>query len=218
MERRLKVLIVEDQRILAEALSLAMGEDANLEIAGVAHDAESGIRMARELKPDVVVMDYVLPDRDGIAAARAIHRDRPEVPVVMLTGDTSDEVMLAALNAGLSGFLVKDEAVLQLVAAVRRAGEGEMLWPADRLAGLLARSREKTRRSPGAASGLTAREGDVLRLMSQGLDNKTIADRLRLSVATVRGHVQKVLEKLGAHSKLEAVVIASRSGLMKDLG
>lgn len=210
----MKIVIVEDQKILAQALSLALADERDIEVVGVANDAESGIRMASELAPDVVVMDYALPDRDGIAATRAIHRTRPDLPVVMLTGDTSDEVMLAALNSGLSGFLTKDGAVENLAAAVRRAADGEMLWPAERLARLLARSRGAAKDAAGQAH-LTAREHDVLRLMSQGLDNKTIADRLQISVSTVRGHVQGVLEKLGAHSKLEAVVIASRKGLVK---
>jgi DNA-binding NarL/FixJ family response regulator len=212
----MKVLIVEDQKILAEALSLALAEEPDIEVVGVAHDSASAIRMASALAPDVVVMDYILPDGDGVAATRAIHRARPDLPVVMLTGDTSDEVMLAALNAGLSGFLTKDAAVENLASVLRRAAEGEMLWPAERLALLLRQSRgsAKTGRDDG---DLTTREREVLRLMAQGLDNKTIAHNLQLSVATVRGHVQRILAKLGAHSKLEAVVIASRKGLIKDL-
>lgn len=214
--RVIKVLIVEDQRILAQALSLALADEPGLEVAGVAGDAASALRMVAERAPDVVLMDYGLPDQDGIAATRAIHRTRPDLPVVMLTGDTSDEVMLAALNAGMSGFLVKDEAVEQLVAAIRRAADGEMLWPAERLARLLGRARGSGRQTP-SGGGLTSRERDVLALMSEGLDNKTIATRLHLSVATVRSYVQQVLAKLGAHSKLEAVVIASRNGLLKDI-
>lgn len=209
-------MIVEDQRILAEALQLALDGASDIEVIGIAGDAQTAIDMAAERKPEVVVMDYSLPDRDGLAATRAILRARPGLPVVMLTGDTSDDVMLAALNGGMSGFLVKDEAVGQLVEAVRRAAAGEMVWPAERLASLLAKSR---RPSPRAAAGpeLTARECDVLRLMSEGLDNKSIASRLDLSVATVRGYVQSILAKLGAHSKLEAVVIASRTGLIQEL-
>lgn len=191
-----------------------MSDEPDLEVAGVADDAASAIALAQERSPDVIVMDYHLPDRDGIAAAKAIHRTRPGVPIVMLTADLSDEVMLVALNAGLSGFLVKDEAVARLVATVRRAAAGEVLWPAERLMPLLARMRGAPHSRDGR--GLTPRERDILRLVCEGLDNKTIAGRLGLSLATVRGHVQKVLEKLGAHSKLEAVVIASRSGVLRD--
>jgi DNA-binding NarL/FixJ family response regulator len=213
---RIRVLVVEDQRVLAEALSQSLDIETDIEVVGSARNAERAIQMARDLRPDVVVMDHHLPDRDGIAATRQIHRDRPGVPVVMLTGDTSDDVLLAALNAGMSGFLLKDDPFGDLVASVRRAAAGEMVWPADRLARLLAQG---PRGSGGGTSlDLTARERDVLRLMCDGHDNKTIATHLGLSLTTVRGYVQDVLRKLGAHSKLEAVVIATRSGILNELG
>ena len=211
-------MIVEDQRVLADALALSLADEPDITVVGQAGDAATAIQLATQTSPDVVVMDYGLPDRDGLTATREIHRRRPSLPVVMLTGDTSDEVLLLALNAGVSGFLIKADPFGELVTSVRRAAAGEMTWPGDRLARLLAAGRRAgSRRSEGGAS-LTARERDVLRLMCDGLDNKTIADRLTLSLPTVRGYVQDVLRKLGAHSKLEAVVIASRTGLLSELG
>lgn len=212
----IRVLVVEDQKVLAEALSLSLAAEPDIKIVGRAGDAESAIRMAREHAPDVVVMDHHLPDHDGIHATRRIHTERPGLPVVMLTGDTSDEVLLSALGAGMSGFLLKDEPFGDLVSSVRRAAAGEMLWPADRLAKLLAKA-PRDAPSDGLDQSLTPRERDVLRLMCQGHDNKTIARELGLTLATIRGYVQDVLRKLGAHSKLEAVVIATRSGLTESL-
>lgn len=204
---------MEDQRVLADVLGLALADEPDIEVVGVADSAAAAERLAAARKPDVVLMDYHLPDRDGIAASREIHRVRPDVPIVVLTADTSDEALLVALNAGVSGFLIKNEPFTELMSTVRRAAAGEILWPADRLAALLTRTRGEPFATHGRA--LTRREKDVLRLMSEGLDNKTIAHRLGLSLTTVRGYVQEILRKLGAHSKLEAVVVASRSGLLQ---
>lgn len=202
--------------MLADALALTLADDPGIASVEIAADGEAAVRAVAAEQPDVVIMDHHLPGPDGLAVTRAVHRVCPDVPVVMLTGDTSDELLLAAVNAGISGFLIKDQAVERLMDAVRRAADGEMVWPAERMARLLARSR-RTATTAKASSDLTPRERDVLRLMSEGLDNKVIAERLRLSLATVRGYVQQVLAKLGAHSKLEAVVIASRTGLLSDL-
>lgn len=212
----IRVLVVEDQRVLAEALKLSLDHEKDIEVVGRAHNAARAIELVRERAPDVVVMDHHLPDRDGIAATRAIHLEKPGLPVVMLTGDTSDEVLLGALNAGMSGFLLKDEPFGDLVESVRRAAAGEMIWPADRLARLLAQG-PRPQSPSGKAADLTPRERDVLRLICDGHDNKTIAAQLGLSLTTVRGYVQDVLQKLGAHSKLEAVVMATRSGLLQEL-
>lgn len=219
MEERagpIRVLVVEDQQVLADALSMSLASEKDIQVVGRVGTAERAISMAREHTLDVVVMDHHLPDHDGIHATRRIHNESPGLPIVMLTGDTSDEVLLAALGAGMSGFLLKDEPFGDLVDSVRRAAAGEMLWPAGRLAKLLAMApRDKS--VNGVGETLTPRERDTLRLMCQGHDNKTIASELGLTLATVRGYVQDVLRKLGAHSKLEAVVVASRSGLTERL-
>jgi DNA-binding NarL/FixJ family response regulator len=211
----IKLMIVEDQRVLADVLALAISDEHDIEVVGVAPNAATALGMAATARPDLVLMDYHLPDGDGVAASRAIHAVRPGMPIIILTGDASDEVLLAALNAGVSGFLVKSDPFAELVPWIRRAAAGEILWPAERLARLLARSEQGSavQAKPGE---LTRRERDVLQLMSDGLDNKTIAHRLGISLTTTRGYVQGVLQKLGAHSKLEAVVIASRSGLLRQ--
>jgi DNA-binding NarL/FixJ family response regulator len=137
----------------------------------------------------------------------------------VLSADTGDEAMLAAIQAGASGYLVKSEAVSKVVTAVRRAAEGEMLIPAATLAGLLARQHQRQHQQSERMrllGQLTPRELEVLRLMAEGLDNYDIADKLVIGYTTVRGHVQNVLEKLGAHSKLEAVARAGEYGLLSD--
>jgi len=211
------VLIVEDHRVVADGLALALSRDPDLHVAGVAVTAAEAVRLAVREQPDVVLLDYHLPDGTGADVARSVLRDRPDTAVVILTGDESDEILMNAIEAGVSGFLLKSQAATQVVSAVRRAAEGEMLIPPSMLAGLLGRQRtqqEERREPPSSAITLTAREQEILGMMADGLDNRAIAERLVISYTTVRSHVQNVLDKLGAHSKLEVLAIAVRRGLV----
>ncbi len=212
-----RVLIVEDHPIVADGLRLALGRNDDLSVVGTARTAEEAVRIAQETSPLVVVVDYHLPDRTGAEAVRAVRQVVPGASFVVLTADASDDTMLSAIEAGVSGYLVKSEAAADIVDAVRRAAAGEMLIPARRLAELLARGRTRAQhedRRRALAARLTPREFEVLRLMAEGLENRVIAERLGLSVATVRVHVQNVIEKLDAHSRLEAVVRANDQRLL----
>jgi DNA-binding NarL/FixJ family response regulator len=140
-----------------------------------------------------------------------------DVAIVFLSADSSEDALIAAIEAGACGYLVKSGAAAQVADAVRRAAEGEMLIPAATLAGLLARQRQRQREQAQVetlAGQLTRREKEILKLMAQGLDNRAIAEKLFISFTTVRGHVQNILEKLDAHSKLEAVARANQHGLI----
>jgi DNA-binding NarL/FixJ family response regulator len=157
-------------------------------------------------------VDFRLPDGTGADAAVRIREHRPEAAVIFLSADDSDQAMLAAIEAGASGYLVKSAAGAEIVETVRRAADGEMLIAAPKLAALLARRRDvagqdddRTRR----LEELTPREHEILQLMTQGMDNREIAGQLSIAYPTVRSHVRKVLEKLGARSRLEAVVKAA---------
>lgn len=211
------VMIVEDHLVQAEALQLVLERHDGLHVVGSAGTVADAVRVARADPPDVILMDYHLPDGTGSQAAAQIRQERPSVAVVMLTADTSEDVLLMAVEAGASGLILKSQAATQVVDAVFRAAEGEMLIPAATLAGLIARQRERAQQESERASllgTLTQRERETLELMAQGLDNRAIADRLVVSLNTVRGYVQNVLEKLGVHSKLEAVARASEYGLL----
>jgi len=212
-----RVLIVEDHQILAEGLALALGRHDDLLVVGLAGTVAEAVAMADRERPDVVIMDYHLPDGTGAQAALAIRQHLPEAAIVILTADASDEVLTAAVEAGACGFLLKSNAAAQVIDAVRRAADGEMLIPAATLARLIGRQRERVRREAERSSlmeKLTPRELEVLGLMARGLDNRAIAQQLVLSYATVRGHVQNILSKLGAHSRLEAVARAVEYGLL----
>jgi DNA-binding NarL/FixJ family response regulator len=211
-----RVLIVEDHRVVAEGLAVLLDEHADLHVVGWATTVADAERLVATEPVDVVIVDYWLPDGTGVEAVAALRAYRPDAAVVFLSADDSDEVILAALESGAAGYLVKSAGGADVAAAVRRAAEGEILMPARQLAALLTRRREQARRQAERSrrwDSLTPRERQILGLMAEGMDNREIAVRLGVSYATVRSHVRHVLSKLGARSKLEAVVRAADWGL-----
>jgi DNA-binding NarL/FixJ family response regulator len=212
-----RVLVVDDDRLLAEALALAWAREDDLTIVGLAHTGAEGLDLVRRERPDVVLMDHHLPDVSGAAATAALHAELPSLAVVIMTIDPSDETLLAAIEAGASGFLAKSDGIRPIAEAARRAANGEMLIPAATISRLLALANDR-RRSETArqtlVEQLTAREVEILQLMAQGLDTKGMANRLLVSQTTVRTHVAALLAKLDAHSRLETVIKAGQLGLL----
>jgi two-component system, NarL family, nitrate/nitrite response regulator NarL len=213
----IRVLIVEDHRILAEGLVSLLSEAPDFDVLGPVHTVRDAISVADESAPDVVLMDSRLPDGSGSQAAARIRRLHPRTAVVFLSADDSDDAVLAAVESGACGYLSKAEAAIQVQTAIRRAAGGEMLVPADRLATLAVKQGvvEATAVARvGLISDLTARERQVLKLLTGGLDNRQIADQLGIAYGTVRTHVRNLMSKIGVHSRLEAVVRAGEQGLV----
>jgi DNA-binding NarL/FixJ family response regulator len=211
------VLLVEDHLLVAEGLATMLNATGDLKVVGSAPTAAEADRLAFHHQPDVVVIDSHLPDGDGADTAVRIRERQPRVAIVFLSADESEAAMIAAVRAGACAYLPKSRATRDVVEAVRRAAQGEMLIPAAQLARLLARSHEMARDDEERRrmlESLTRREQEVLALMAEGLDNRAIAAELGIGFTTVRGHVQNVLEKLDAHSKLEALACAARYGLL----
>lgn len=211
-----RVLIVEDHQVVAEGLAVLLSDHPELLVVGWAGSVGDVERIAATEPVDVVVADYWLPDGNGVEAVAALRRLQPDVSAVFLSADDSDEVILAALEAGAAGYLVKTAGGADVAAAVRRAIDGEILVPARQLANLLARRREQAHRQAERSrlmDSLTPRERQILGLMAEGLDNREISRQLGVSYATVRSHVRHLLVKLDARSKLEAVVKAADWGL-----
>jgi len=209
-------MVVDDHQMIVQALVLALGREPDMEVVGTANTAREAVTLAAECSPDVLLIDYQLPDGTGADVVRGLVRPGPRT--VFLSADGSDSAMLAALEVGACGYLLKSEPLDSLVAAVRRAGEGEILLRAGELVSLLGREREREREAAErqrVAASLTAREREILDLMAQGLDNRAIAEALHLALATIRWYVQIVLEKLGTHSKLSAVARAAQLGLIE---
>jgi len=209
--RDIRVMVVDDHQLLTQSLLMVIGEERDMSVVATAASVAEARANARQHRPDVILMDYRLPDGLGTDAAVAIREDNPAVKVVMLTGFPDDAILIAAIEAGCSGYITKDSAVEEAISAVRAAHAGEALISPPMLARLLPKLRRDYR---GVGSTLTDREKEVLALLAEGSQNSTVADKLFVSVNTVRKHVQSILSKLGAHSKLEAVAVAVREGII----
>ena len=207
--RTVRVMIVDDHRVLAELLSSALSDDDAIVVVGTAATATEAIPMVASLLPDVVILDYDLPDADGVSTISSILAASPRSRVLMLTSYTDPAILNEAIAAGCSGFVTKRNSTDRILSAVLAVASSETPVSPDMVRSLM----DGNRVGPG--SNLTARELEILRIAAQGRTNREIADQLSLSVNTVRNHMQHVLNKLGAHSKLEATAVAVRLGLVR---
>ena len=209
----IRVLIVDDHDVFASSLAQVLELESDLRSLGTASSIAEARTMIPNTLPDVVLMDHRLPDGDGVAAIPELQPLRMSTKFVVLTASTADHVLVTAIEAGASGFLSKSRSLDEVRSAVRAAHSGEAVISPELLARLLPRLNR--RREPGRVE-LTERELEVLGLLAEGLTNSEIAERIVVSVHTVRNHVANLSAKLGAHSKLEALSIAIRRGLLSD--
>jgi two-component system response regulator DevR len=212
--RPIRVLIVDDHAVLAASLAMVLEGEDDITMVGTAATLAQARELVRSAQPDVVLLDHRLPDGDGVGAIRELRALGPGVEVVVLTASAADHVLVAAIDAGASGFLSKTRGLAEVTAAVRAAAVGESVISAEMLARLMGRFQ---RGREHRAAELTEREREVLALVAEGLSNAAIAERLVVSVHTVRNHIASLSSKLGAHSKLEALSIAVRQGMLPDL-
>ena len=211
-EERIRVVLVDDHDMVAESFRRILATTPDIDVLAVAGTVAAAIEAARAHRPDVIVMDHHLPDGRGSTAAARIRSELPETRIVMLTGTEDPAALAEALAAGCVGYFEKTSAFDELPAAIRTAAAGGAVISPQHLVRLQGNARPPG--PPGAR--LTPREHEVLLLVAQALPNAAIAGRLSLSVNTVRTHVQVILDKLGAHSKLEAVTLARQRGLLGD--
>jgi DNA-binding NarL/FixJ family response regulator len=212
------VLVVEDHRLMFEGLISVLSEFGDINVAGVATTVADAVRKATVIKPDLVLMDYRLPDGDGVDATTKIRALLPDTAVLFLSADVSEAAMMRAVEAGASGYVSKGAAAEDLVAGIRKAAEGEFLLEAATMSRLIEARRKIQRAEQGQQrldQKLTALERDVLKLLARGLGNGEIADELRVNYGTVRGQVRGLLEKLDAQTRTEAVATARRVGLVE---
>jgi len=214
-----RVTIVEDHRLMARGLQSLLEDEQDIVVIGVAASVAEAVELVRDTPPDVVVMDYQLPDGTGTEAARRL-TSICEAAVVLLTGEDAADALLATVDAGAAGFVLKSDPPEQLVAAVRRAADGDIVVPPEKMRHLLSMVRERAQARASLESrraAMTERERQTLALMAVGRDNRSIAADLGVAFTTARTHVRNVVQKLGAHSKLEAVAIAHAWGLIEDI-
>jgi NarL family two-component system response regulator LiaR len=207
-----RVLIVDDHIVVRRGIQMFLDTDPLIQIAGEAENGRDAIRKAKALQPDVILMDLVMPNSDGIEAIAKIKRLIPDVKIIVLTTFGDEPRARAAMKGGADGYLLKDadgEALLQAIHGVQR---GDMpIHPS--VAPHLIRNHTESH-GTGGIGNLTEREKQVLRLVAQGLSNKAIAEALNLSPGTVKVHVSNIIGKLGVSSRTEACVLALRSGLI----
>ena len=214
----IRVLLADDQGLVRSGFRMILGAEDDMEVVGEAADGLEAVELVARLEPDVVLMDIRMPGLDGIEATRRVVQARPELRVVVLTTFDLDEYVYAALRAGASAFLLKDAKESQLLAAIRVVADGGSLFAPGVTARLIARFAEGAARPAVELPPLTAREREVLGLVAQGLSNAEIAQRLVISEHTTKTHVASLLQKLGLRSRVQAVVLAYESGLVRPGG
>lgn len=218
MAEQIRVLIADDHILFAEGLKLLLERDERVQVVGTARSVAEAIALAREMGPEVVLMDQCLADEKGLQAIARIRELVPQTSVIVLADSAANDTVAGVMEAGVAGLVEKAVHPAELVRAIERARDGENLFsPAIvsevmRLRSRRERDAAERRRTVGA---LTPRERQVLGLLAEGCDSKGIATRLGLSVHTARDHVQSVLEKLGSHSRIEAVIRAGELGLVR---
>jgi DNA-binding NarL/FixJ family response regulator len=207
----MRVLIVDDHPITREGLRAALGIDDDIEVVGEATSGDEAIAAARKLKPDVVFMDVRMPGMSGIEATRAIRSEDPTAKVILFTVDESNTSIAEAIQAGVSGYLLKDVSARELVQAARHAVEGKaVIHPAITHAFF-----EQIQKGRRGEVSLSNRETEILQMVAYGSTTNEVASRLAISPHTVKTHLERIFEKLGANDRAQAVAIAIRRGIVE---
>ncbi len=204
-----RILIADDHSVVRQGLRMFLGLDPELEVVTEATDGSEALRLARELRPDVVLMDLLMPKMDGIAATREVRRELPDTEVLALTSVLEDAAVVNAVRAGAIGYLLKNTEADELCRAIKAAAAGQVQLSPEAAARLM-----REVRAPESPETLTERETDVLRLLAEGKANKQIAVTLGIGEKTVKTHVSNILAKLGVQSRTQAALYAARIGLV----
>jgi two-component system, NarL family, response regulator LiaR len=209
MAMTIRVLITDDHGVVRQGLRMYLGLDPELEVVGEAANGEEALRMARELGPDVVLMDLLMPVMDGIAATGKIRAELPDVEVIALTSVLEDASVSGAVRAGAIGYLLKNTEADDLGRAIKAAADGQVQLAPEAAIRLM-----REVRAPESPEALTERETEVLKLVAGGKANKQIAHELFVGEKTVKAHVSSILGKLGVQSRTQAALYALRIGLV----
>ncbi|MFC9674255.1 response regulator [Streptomyces sp. NPDC056949] len=213
-----RVVLADDQPLVRSGLRVLIADTPDLEVVGEAANGEEAVRLARELRPDVIVMDIRMPGMNGIEATSLVTSGPGAARVLILTTFDEDDHVYGALRAGASGFAVKDMALDDILAAIRVVAAGDALIAPGitrrLIADFVGRPEPSPARAPRPVEGITEREREVLTLVGLGRSNSEIADELYITVATTKSHVARLFTKLGARDRVQLVIIAYESGLV----
>ena len=205
----IRVLIVDDHSVVRQGLQMFLAMDDELAVVGEAENGEEALRLARDLQPDVVLMDLLMPKMDGITAITAMRRDLPHIEIIALTSVLEDASVGGAIRAGATGYLLKDTRADELCRAIKAAAAGQVQLSPQVAARLM-----REIKLPDSPETLTERETEVLRLVGKGFSNKEIGHELNIGEKTVKTHVSNILSKLGVVSRTQAALHAVRVGLV----
>ena len=211
---KLKVLIADDHPLVREALHRALDSEEDIEVVAEASDGEEAVKLASELKPDVVVMDIVMPKLNGIEATKRIKEIAPNIAILILTAYDDDEYVLGLLDAGAAGYLLKSVRGRDLVRAIRAIRSGESVLHPNIIAKLLKRVMTMSTEAQKSQELLSERESEILKLVAMGMSNKEIARKLFLSERTIKAHLTNIFNKLNVASRSEAIVKGLKWGLI----
>ena len=210
------MLLVDDHSIMRDGLRVMLEQSGEFEVVGQARDGEEAVRAAAELSPDVVLMDVLMPNKDGVEACREIMEFAPQTRVVMLTASTEEDAVIEAVAAGATGYLQKVSGMEQLLATVRAVAAGELRVPADVVTRVFAGIRRAAAQEEMGVGQLTPREQEIVTLFCQGMSYSRIAEARGIKPVTVRNAIYRIQVKLAVGSKQEIVVWAVRNGLLDD--
>jgi len=205
----IRILIADDHSVVRQGLRMFLALDPDLDVVAEAGDGAEAVRLVRELQPDVVLMDLIMPVMDGIAATQSIREGFPDTEVVALTSVLEDASVVGAIRAGAIGYLLKTTEADELRRAIRAAADGQVQLSPEAATRLM-----REVRAPDSPETLTGREIDVLRLVAEGKANKEIAQGLGIGEKTVKTHVSNILAKLGVQSRTQAALHAARIGMV----
>ena len=207
----IRILIVDDHSVVRQGLRMFLGLDPELEVVGEGANGEEAVRLARQLRPDVVLMDLIMPGMDGVKATEILRQELPETEVLVLTSVLEDALVVDAVRAGAIGYLLKDTQADELCRAIKAVAAGQVQLSPQAAARLMQEVRAP---EPPLSNALTGRELAVIQLLAQGLSNKEIAHQLALGEKTIKTHVSHILRKLGVQSRTQAALDAVRLGLV----
>src|SRR5690349_10301968 len=208
----IRLLLVDDHAVVRQGLRMFLNLDPDFEIVGEAADGNAALKLARELQPDVVLMDLLMPGMDGIEATGILRKEMPDIEVIALTSVLEDSSVVGAIRAGAIGYLLKDTEANELIRSIKAAAEGQVRLSPQAAARLM-----REVRAPESPEALTERETEVLRLLAQGQSNKEVARALSIGEKTVKTHVSSILGKLNVSSRTQAALYAVRIGLVERM-
>lgn len=209
MSEKIRIMLVDDHAVVRSGLGAFLSVNPDLELVGEAENGEQAVVRAGILKPDVILMDLMMPVMDGVAATAAIKKQNPAIQIIALTSFQEDELVQNALKAGAVGYLMKNVSARELAAAIRAAKDGKMTLSPEAAQALVRASQQAQE-----TETLTEREREVLKLMVEGLNNAEIAERLVVSLSTVKYHISNILMKLGVDNRVAAVTMAIQRKLV----